>query len=169
MGTYKDLTGQKFGRLTVLKRADNGKNKQSYWLCLCDCGNKKIVRRDSLISNKTISCGCLQKENSKKANTKHGFYNTRIYDIYLGMIARCNNQNRRNYKYYGGRDIQVCKEWLDNFMNFYTWAIKNGYTDNLTIDRINFNNNYEPSNCRWVSWEVQYKNKRKKQNAINKR
>lgn len=87
----------------------------------------------------------------------------------LGMIARCNNQNRRNYKYYGGRGIQVCKEWLDNFMNFYTWAIKNGYTDNLTIDRINFNNNYEPSNCRWVSWEVQYKNKRKKQNAINKR
>ena len=116
-----------------------------------------------LISHHTISCGCLHKEKSTIRLTTHGLSKTKLYKIYTDIKYRCYNSNSTGYEDYGGRGIKVCNEWLnkDNgFINFYNWAINNGYRDDLTIDRINVNGNYEPSNCRWIPKEYQAENKR---------
>lgn len=149
---YEDLTGKKFGRLTVIKRVKNDKRQQSRWLCRCDCGNEIIVDRTNLSINKikTFSCGCWRKEKS----TKHNKHRTNIYNAYISMKQRCYNENNPAYKYYGKRKIKICDEWLDKengFQNFYNWSIANGYNETLSIDRIDVNGNYEPSNCRWTS------------------
>lgn len=156
---FKDLTGQRFGRLLVisLNYIDNGK---AYWNCKCDCGNQLSVLRSSLTSGNTKSCGCLHKELAKNKNYRHGLANTRIYKIWVGMKKRCNNRKCKNYKDYGARGIQVCEEWSQNFTNFYNWAIENGYGENLSIDRVNVNGDYEPSNCRWVTQTEQTRNAR---------
>lgn len=164
---YNDLTGRKYGRLTVVENAGYVNGKIS-WKCRCDCGNEKIVPSVYLSSGSTKSCGCLYDENSKKPHNLHpkfknrdiGISNSRIYKIYRGMIGRC----RKNYyahKRYYDRGIKVCDEWLgkDGFYNFYEWAIDNGYSEDLTIDRINNDGNYEPSNCRWVTMKEQENNR----------
>ena len=149
--------GDRFNKLIVLK--DLGlKNKNRIFLLKCDCGNEKIITLTSIRSGKTKSCGCIHKEQLIKRNTKHGKSNTRLYSIYRGMKNRCYNKKTPDYKFYGKKGIIICKEWLKNFNTFYNWAIKNGYKDNLTIDRINYNDNYKPNNCRWVSQKEQVKN-----------
>ncbi len=153
-GTVKDITGNKYGRLTVLG-LDSIRNRSSYWLCLCECGNEKVVRNDCLKSGNTQSCGCLNHEHGRVI---HGLVRTRLYRIYHAMKQRCYNPNANRYDRYGERGIRICDEWLNSFSAFAEWAISNGYADGLTIDRINNDGNYEPSNCRWVTQRVQMRN-----------
>ncbi len=157
-----DLSEKRFDRLVAKKKvkSPNG-DKKSYWLCECDCGNKAIVRKDSLESGHAKSCGCLAKEYRP---ITHGHSRDRLYSIWANMKQRCYNKNDENYKNYGGRGITVCNEWQD-YMLFRKWAYENGYDENAkrgecTLDRIDVNGNYEPSNCRWSDKDVQNYNKR---------
>ena len=158
MSELRDLTAQRFGRLIVIERVENDKNNNAKWLCLCDCGIKKAIMRNYLVSGKTQSCGCLRKELSAARLTTHGKTNTRTYGIWTAMKKRCESSYDSSYESYGGRGIKVCEEWHE-FESFYNWAITNGYADNLSIDRKDTNGNYEPSNCRWASDKVQANNK----------
>lgn len=154
-----DLTGQKFGRLSVIKHLGS-----TYCECKCECGNIVNVLTSNLKSGHTKSCGCLNKELSKQRHFKHGKTQSRLYHIYHSIKDRCYNKNYKRYNDYGGRGIAVCDEWQDDFQAFYDWSINNGYKDNLTIDRINNNGNYEPNNCRWVGMKQQQRNKRNNRN-----
>jgi len=150
-----------FGRLTVINKFT--KNRRSYAECLCSCGNKTIVRYDCLKDGNTKSCGCLKKEQDKInliPNHIDGRSKTRLYKEWEGIKRRCYLQNEKCYPRYGGRGIKMCKEWLNNFETFRDWALNNGYKEELSIDRINVNGNYEPSNCRWVDNKTQCNNRR---------
>lgn len=152
----KNLTGKVFGRLKVIGQADN-KNKDRRWTCLCECGSITTVIARDLMSGHTTSCGCLK--HHIKHSVNNGVYYKEIYAIWKGMKNRCNNKKDNAYKHYGERGIKICLEWT-SFSVFYTWAINNGYKPNLSIERVNVNGNYEPSNCTWIPIENQSKNRR---------
>lgn len=153
----KDLLGKRFGKLVVIApaKSENGKTR---WLCKCDCGNEKIIITQVLGKN-TNSCGCLQQQNRKEIHITHNMTGTRIYNIYRGIKQRCYNTNNQRYNYYGARGIKMCDEWKNDFMVFYNWSMQNNYNDDLSIDRINVDGDYEPNNCRWVNIKKQANNR----------
>ena len=152
----KDLTNKKFGKLLVISFAEKKKKPSGqysyYWFCKCDCGKTIKVSATHLKSGHTQSCGCHK-------NTMDGKSKDRLCQIWRAIKARCNNEKNNRYKYYGLKGIKVCNEWMSNYSEFENWAISNGYADNLTIDRIDNNGNYEPSNCRWIDNKKQQRNK----------
>lgn len=163
MRKFKDLTGQKFGRLTVLGRTDDYVSPKGdrtiQWLCLCECGNERKVQSSHLKDGHTKSCGCLNKDILSKTASTHGDSETLLYKVYQNMKQRCVNPNNKRYEFYGGKGISVCKEWNDDYLKFKEWALENGYRQGLSIDRIDVDKDYEPSNCRWAGHKVQNNNR----------
>ena len=151
-----DLTNMRFGKLVVIRLNGKDKRGECKWLCRCDCGNETVVYGSHLRKGNTVSCGCVMRNTARK----HGGSKTRLYKIWQHMKARCNNPKGDNYKYYGGRGITYTPLW-EEFREFKTWAVNNGYNDGLSIDRIDPDKNYEPLNCRWVPMQTQHKNTRK--------
>ena len=157
--------GEKYGRLTIIKDVEDGvrPSGQKYRrvLCKCMCGNTIECELSEIIKGKISSCKCYRHDYF----TKHGCNmenspHKRIYNIYMDMKKRCYNPNSSSYKNYGGRGISICSTWLNDFNSFLCWALNNGYKDNLSIDRINNNGNYEPSKCRWATNVQQANNNR---------
>lgn len=159
MGKFIDLTGKKFGHLTVLFRAKN-KGTATMWHCKCDCGNEVDVSGGHLKDGHTASCGCLKDyKGVNNPNYKHGMSHKRLHTIWGNMKQRCYNPSNPKYPSYGARGIRLCDDWFNNSGAFINWALDNGYNDTLSIDRIDVNGNYEPSNCRWVTNKEQAVNK----------
>lgn len=145
--------GDRYYRLTLVEELPQ-RNKQRYFLCKCDCGNMTTCRLTGIRAGQAKSCGC-QKTDSA---TKHSMAGTRLYEIWRHMKERCLNKNTQAYRRYGAKGIRFCKEWSE-FIPFMEWALANGYSDDLTIERKDFRGNYEPSNCTWATTMEQARNR----------
>lgn len=152
----ESMIGEKYGNLTV-ERIATKRNRQGNIMaeCLCDCGNMILASIPNLKNSITKSCGCAR----VSPTYSHGMTGTRLHNIWKGMKTRCYNPNVPAYRFYGGKGVKICDEWLADFMNFYNWSMTNGYTDELSIDRIDPNGDYCPENCRWITMIEQQRNK----------
>lgn len=160
MGAFKDLSGLRFGKLTVIEQAGHDRYNKILWRCKCDCGNETITHGRDLVNGHCKSCGCLLNEKRREESKYKGFNNTRIYNIWRGIVQRCENPKCKAYSDYGQKGIKVCNEWsgTQGFFNFVSWSLENGYGKELTIDRIDGNKGYSPDNCRWADWSTQRRN-----------
>lgn len=166
-----NLTGQRFGRLVVVRRSDRGYRGGTIWECRCDCGAVTHVYANHLKSGVTQSCGCLARELSISSKQRHCETGSRLYRVWACMKTRCYTPSNTSYERYGGRGIGVCDEWRNSYEAFRDWAYANGYNPEAkrgecTIDRIDVNGDYSPDNCRWVSNSVQQRNKRPRSVAV---
>lgn len=163
MAAFVDLTGRRFGRWVVISRAPDivspSGQHATAWLCNCECGAQKVVRSSTLVKGESQSCGCLHQELRHKLTQTHGGSKTRLFHIWSSMRQRCKNPKNHAYKDYGGRGICVCEEW-ESFEAFREWAYQNGYKETLSIDRIDNDKGYNPSNCRWTTQVTQSNNQR---------
>lgn len=157
-----DLAGMRFGKLTALHRADDYPDgKHTKWHCICDCGKEKDISTYSLTKGITKSCGCSATEHRLAHLDEIGrkVHDKRLYSIWSNMVQRCNNPNTKCYVHYGGRGIKISPEWKD-YSNFEKWALNSGYSEKLTLDRIDVNGDYCPMNCRWITHKEQCNNTR---------
>lgn len=156
-----DLSNQKFGKLTVIKYLGNDKHKKALWLCKCDCGNETVVESSRLRKGHTKSCGCYRNESAFIKSTTHGKSKSRLYKIWYAMVNRCYNPSSESYKSYGARGIKIC-DCIPDFITFYQWSVNNGYSDELTIERKNVNDNYCicQNNIKWAGKVEQARNTR---------
>ena len=166
MSRVKDLTGQRFGRLVVISRAESTKEGRARWLCLCDCGTQSIKMGKLLLNGHCRSCGCGEYENRVNNCTSHKLSDTRLYNVWSAMKQRCYYPKHKDFYNYGGRGITVCDEWKNDFLSFYNWAVNNGYRDDLCIDRIDNDKGYSPENCRWATAKEQRLNQRPRKRVI---
>lgn len=152
-----DLTGQKFYMLTVLGLSEKRVRNAITWKCKCDCGNITYVNTNQLTSGHCKSCGCWNTVHP--ANLRHGMYGTQLYRAWKSIKDRCYREKCKEYKYYGAKGVTMCDEWLHDFQKFADWSIVHGFEEGLSIDRIDVNGNYEPSNCRWITMQQQMRNR----------
>ena len=162
-----NIEGQRFGRLVPLEQVGHTHKGVTLWRCRCDCGKETVVVSCDLRNGHTQSCGCLRTEMLKghkvhggRQRKTQGGRKNRLYNIWIAMKQRCYYPQKKGYENYGGRGITVCDEWLHDFVAFRNWALSHGYADTLSIDRIDVNGNYEPSNCRWATAKEQRANQR---------
>ena len=157
MPKYKDIRGKTYGYLTAIRYSYSDHLQNAVWVCRCKCGNHIETTYKKLRERDRTSCGCFD------SKITHGLTKHRLYRTWRGIINRCLNQKVKSYKYYGGRGIKICDEWLnknDGFITFYNWSIANGWQEGLTIERKDVNGNYEPDNCCWIPLKEQGGNTR---------
>lgn len=162
---HKEMAGNNFGRLTVLSYSHNSRDRKAMWNCICNCGKRVIASGKAMRTHKTNSCGCYMRDRAREANTTHGetigrHNNKRkLYNVWCAIKSRTSNPMTAHYANYGGRGIRMCDEWFNFYATFRQWAESHGYTEGLTIERIDVNGNYEPSNCKWITQKEQSRNK----------
>lgn len=161
-----DLSGRVFGKLTAKEYVGKDHRKNSMWKCQCSCGGEKIVKHAHLVAMHTISCGCRHAESLIERNTTHGLSQTKLYERYCGMIARCENPKHISYRSYGKIGIKVCSKWRRDFKSFATWSVNNGYSNELILDRIDSDGDYSPENCRWITRTENNQNARPREGRL---